>query len=1032
MKTEPQIDFSEEQWQFLATMAIFKDPVPIDLLGELAPLLPGPLFELIRCCKKRGWMVALEDDVFGLTENLPQNIRDKIQEINKPDRLANALEVLSNSDQLSLIDPEFLISLYIKTGNHIKALSVLIELATSAFDQGKPKDSLKHLESIIDICPLISPATNVTTLFLSMILKASDLSMAMGMLIPEITPVLEQGRRISEQVGDQRSRAIVYLHLGRAYYVSNRRSESQDALSLGKSLVEELGDDDIMEQANEFLGIHFFQQGLFTKAIEYFEQAIQAAENNQRQALSLAAMMLGTSISHTGQFHRAIGILDSYWHRARQDKNMVMATILEASLASVLLKVNKKKEALAHLEHAHLEAREQQNGWGLWLASGLIAVYHHINSNISESIKAFESYLAESEKSGMLRHFVSPLALELTAFFEQAGYEPIPGFRFDNIYQLILQEPSIHMRGVAIRLKASFAIARKTANKKTLADLEQSVTCLLQSGDPVQLAKTHAEIARYYAYHDDINLAQEYAQKARRGLPETISDRFPEELKFLLNNRGQLGVATKITEQSLEESFRIIEELIPRPNFDELLGLLVAAMTRLFKAERCGLFWFKGRKAESPVLQSAINLFKADTESIGFRRNLMLILEAFRSNRPIQERQANNQSKTEVNRKPAILCLPFALKGQPKGVLYLDNSYLENCFDNIKAEFLNHLSDRLGKYIERIEEYSRFINRPRTQPVAYDAVVETGGTGTILSRDRKMNRILTQADRVAKTGATVLILGETGVGKEVLARWIHQKSHRNSEGSLVVIDPTTMPENLVESELFGHEKGAFTGAISQKSGRLELAHKGTLFIDEIGEISESIQVKLLRVIQEKSFTRVGGTKSIASDFRLLAATNRNLPAEVEAGRFRKDLYYRLNVMEFSIPPLRKRSDDIIQLANLFLATYARKYDRPGLRLSIENETVLKAYQWPGNIRELKNIIERAVLMSEQDELELNLVSDLGAPQANPFDDNPSFAEIQKRYITHVLSQTNNRISEAAKILKMNRSTLYTRIKKLGI
>ncbi|MBT6499262.1 MAG: sigma-54-dependent Fis family transcriptional regulator, partial [Deltaproteobacteria bacterium] len=397
-----------------------------------------------------------------------------------------------------------------------------------------------------------------------------------------------------------------------------------------------------------------------------------------------------------------------------------------------------------------------------------------------------------------------------------------------------------------------------------------------------------------------------------------------------------------------------------------------------------------------------------------------------------QERQANNQSKTEVNRKPAILCLPFALKGQPKGVLYLDNSYLENCFDNIKAEFLNHLSDRLGKYIERIEEYSRFINRPRTQPVAYDAVVETGGTGTILSRDRKMNRILTQADRVAKTGATVLILGETGVGKEVLARWIHQKSHRNSEGSLVVIDPTTMPENLVESELFGHEKGAFTGAISQKSGRLELAHKGTLFIDEIGEISESIQVKLLRVIQEKSFTRVGGTKSIASDFRLLAATNRNLPAEVEAGRFRKDLYYRLNVMEFSIPPLRKRSDDIIQLANLFLATYARKYDRPGLRLSIENETVLKAYQWPGNIRELKNIIERAVLMSEQDELELNLVSDLGAPQANPFDDNPSFAEIQKRYITHVLSQTNNRISEAAKILKMNRSTLYTRIKKLGI
>jgi transcriptional regulator with GAF, ATPase, and Fis domain len=1032
MTTVPLLDLSEDQWDFLATMAIFKKPVSIDLLGELIPLSPGPLFDLIRRCEKQGWMLTSEGDLFGLSENLPQNLQEKLQEFSTPDRVRKILEELKNSEFIDQIDPEVLANLNISAGHKIEGMAMLIELATTALDQGQPKTSFRHLESIINYCAVITPEGDENSEFLSVILKASDLSLAQGMFILEITSLLERGLKISEKAGDQRRRALIQLHLGRIYFVSNRRLEAFDTLSLGKSLVEELGDDDIMEQSFELLGVFYFQQGLHIKAIEYFEQALQTVEKNHRRTLSLSTLMLASSVGNTGQFHRAVGILDSHWHQAKQSRNTFMATIMQASLGTILLRLNKKTDAIKHLKKALEAALEQRNGWGLWLAGVSLAVYHFMNGDLTESLKVFEYHMKETEKSGIIRHFVSPLMLELTAAYKQEGFLPNLGFRYDDICQTIMQEPNIHMRGVALRLSVSMDISQKPASTSILEALQQSEIHLLQSGDPVQLSKTHAEMARYYVKGNDIELARKYAQKARRGLSEAMGDRFPEELKFLLERDSLSESAAEITEQTLEESFRIIKELIPRPNFDELLHMLISAMTRLFKAERCGLFWLNDQKAQVPELRVAINLFKTDVDSEKFRNSLSLIFEVYRTNLPLIVRQDDKQTAIDGMKKPAMLCLPFCIDEKPRGVLYLDNSYLENGFANIKNEFLDGLSKKLGAYIERIETYGHFTDKARSPAVIHDAVAEPGGTGTIVSRNRKMNRILTQADRVAKTGATVLILGETGVGKEVLARWIHQKSHRTEQGSLVIIDPTTMPENLVESELFGHEKGAFTGASSRKSGRLELAHNGTLFIDEIGEVSDAIQVKLLRVLQEKSFTRVGGTKTIASDFRLLAATNRDLPKEVEAGRFRKDLYYRLNVMEFEIPPLRKRPEDIMQLANSFLARYTRKYDRPGLRLSLDNEATILAYNWPGNIRELKNVIERAVLMADDDKLEFKLYGSLDESESSPFADNPSFEEIQKRYIRYVLEQTNNRVGEAANILKMNRTTLYTRIKKLGI
>jgi transcriptional regulator with GAF, ATPase, and Fis domain len=406
-----------------------------------------------------------------------------------------------------------------------------------------------------------------------------------------------------------------------------------------------------------------------------------------------------------------------------------------------------------------------------------------------------------------------------------------------------------------------------------------------------------------------------------------------------------------------------------------------------------------------------------------------LIHKSFQDNSPLVIR--NKDRNVKINQVKAILCVPFEVGGMVQGVFYHDNAYVEDCFKIFSSDQLIYIAQALTSYVEHIISFSRSMDYK-----ASEAIKELSKTDPvdIIAESAIMRRILVQADKAAEPSSNILILGETGVGKELLARRIHNKSPRKDR-PLIVVDPTAIPETLTESELFGHEKGAFTGADNQKIGRLELAHKGTLFIDEVGEIPKAMQVKLLRALQEKTFIRIGGTKSITSDFRLIAATNRDLAEEVTAGRFREDLYFRLNVIPITLPPLRKRSGDILLIANYFLSMYTKKYNSPPLQLFSEQETMLLSHNWPGNVRELQNVMERAVLLSKEDKLNFSFQLEEKAYLADPFADEPTLDEMQRRYISYILSETNGKLSGpdgAAELLGMNYSTLYNRMKKLGL
>jgi two-component system NtrC family response regulator len=357
-------------------------------------------------------------------------------------------------------------------------------------------------------------------------------------------------------------------------------------------------------------------------------------------------------------------------------------------------------------------------------------------------------------------------------------------------------------------------------------------------------------------------------------------------------------------------------------------------------------------------------------------------------------------------------------------------SYILKPFDN----------ERLILYVKKAISTYQVVKENRR---LRDAVESQYRFGKIIGKSKPMRDVFETIQKVAPSNATILIEGESGTGKELVAKSIHFNSPRR-DNPFVAINCSALAESLLESELFGHEKGAFTGAVSSKKGRFELAHGGTLFLDEVGELSANLQVKLLRVLQEKTFERVGGVRSIAVDIRVIAATNKKLKEEMIAGRFREDLFYRLNVVHIIIPPLRERREDIRLLVNHFIEKYSaeRKSAVPIKGVSQDVDRLFYDYSWPGNVRELENVIERVMILSPQEvitsndlpkEFRSNLDNVLhldGIPAGAKLYD--TLEMVEKEMIQRALKMADNVQAHAAEILGIGKSGLNQKIKRYNL
>jgi len=362
----------------------------------------------------------------------------------------------------------------------------------------------------------------------------------------------------------------------------------------------------------------------------------------------------------------------------------------------------------------------------------------------------------------------------------------------------------------------------------------------------------------------------------------------------------------------------------------------------------------------------------------------------------------------------AYASIPTAITAMREGAY----DYIEKPFCPEKAELL----------IKKLVEHQRLVEENVS---LHQKLAERYRFENIIAKSPKMQQIIEVIKVIAKSNATVLITGESGTGKELVARAIHSQSHRKDK-PFVAVSCAALPETLLESELFGHERGAFTGAHAQRKGKFETANKGTLFLDEIGEMSANIQVHLLRVLEEKEFTRVGGNELIKVDVRVISATNKDMKKAVANRQFREDLYYRLNVVTIELPPLRERKEDITLLAQHFLNKFAVENQKEVTDFSPEATDFLLKYEWPGNVRELENAIERAVILAKNSYIEVADLPQESLTVARSTPQGESLEEIEINHILNIFNETGGNYSKAAKILGISRVTLYNKIRASGL
>jgi two-component system response regulator HydG len=365
-------------------------------------------------------------------------------------------------------------------------------------------------------------------------------------------------------------------------------------------------------------------------------------------------------------------------------------------------------------------------------------------------------------------------------------------------------------------------------------------------------------------------------------------------------------------------------------------------------------------------------------------------------------------------------------------VMFTAYARLETAVEAVKRGAFDYLakpftSEQLCQAAEQAIRHKQLVEQPPAADVWFDR---------ILGKSEVMQKLFGTLQKVMRSSANILVLGETGTGKELFARTIHEHSLRRHK-SFVAVDCAALPENLLESELFGHEKGAFTGADRSKLGLLELAHTGTLFLDEIGELPPSLQAKLLRTLQERELRRVGGDKVVPVDIRVIAATSRDLRAEIASKNFREELYYRLNVVAVQLPALRDRREDIPLLANHFLQMFASQHERPVNSLSAEAAEFFLTYEWPGNVRELQNVIQHAVLLSDGESVECSDLPDYLQVKCSFDLSFQSMREkqaeaVEKTFLVELLSRHKGNVSEAAAEARMTRKMVYRLLQKFAL
>ena len=843
--------------------------------------------------------------------------------------------------------------------------------------------------------------------------------------------------QVAESMGDVRSVLRLKLLLLCIHQLVGNVLEEDPRETLRKvtEQAQDLGDRDILTAAAHGRGMYQYINGEFIEVLENYRHFIGRHNADDTFYSGIASNTVAITACNLGRFGTALGTVHFALKYFTEEGSKYAVKRSKVLGALVLLRSGNPDKALEMLDEVWpcLDT-ESETRLAIW-SLRILALYHYQKRNMVFSHRLLTQCAQLTARYDIQHNYQwFPDIFEMLWTFQELGFPPIPRHGLEDLLDDALEGPSVHCEGIALRIRARQLIANRHF-QTALPPLETGLAKFEQCRDVVEHARTRlvmAEALKGLDRHDE-------AQAALRAGVSVLEqyhqyDRHWHGLKGVFTGgRKSRTDGLRFARTCREMAFDVPDWPTGATRLQNVIDLVRDELN----VERVAVYGIENEyELACLVARNFTPAEYTDTVPSLYGKRL---LDCARSGRVLRWR----------SRYGAVLCLPLRISDKQRGVFFAQCTYLVEAITGQDADYLGAVAELLEEEIRTNQRVSQGVQASQHWTETQSRLAaERMGEGGGIYYGPSMRESVDIADKAAPTPAPVLILGETGAGKEELSRRVHRKSGRS--GPFVVVNPSSIPETLFESELFGHEKGAFTGAHQQKIGLVELADKGTLFIDEIGEVSPAMQVKLLRVLQDKTFSRVGGTSLLHSDFRLISATNQDLKEKIGNGTFREDFYYRIAVMPIVMPPLRERPEDIRNLALHFHTYFSTTYKKALPPLTEEELEYLCSRTWSGNVRELKSFIERGVILFDparggfiQEAVDGEPVPSAPLSEPSEVSDTPEFAcsdlpsmdEMHRRYLAHVLQVTRGKVggeTGAEGILKIKASSLYKQLKKYGL
>ncbi len=893
------------------------------------------------------------------------------------------------------------------------------------------EDALQCYEKILDDLSELH-GEQIDSIFIEAAVKYSKISIGRDdteKIIGFLYDAIERAKHWNKK----RYESLLEMHLAKNNWLLSRYRSALNHFEHGWSIAKRLNDPKALRSARIFGTFFHYWQGRFREVIESYEKSVPDVDKYPKGNYPLiGASLVGYCYCLLGQVTQGLGMLNSIHKYCTDRDNLHAAARASLNMAKIMFDMGETNRALQYLEIATEEATRGPNNFVLISGKLLFAYAHYLRGNSDKAITYLNEFL---KLSGQVKITVQPYPylLALLWSMEEGKLPHFSGLSFEKVLRRMIRDENIFMKGVAYRFKALHQKREGLPSEKIIQSLKTSIRWLEESGHQIQLALSLIESVRENLALGNKKMAEKTAKRAFMIMSSFDGHLFPDDLRSLVRIEHH-------DEKLLKEIIRLGQEVVTLRNDKELVQQIISTVNRITGAERGAIFLLQDNtNGPKFQLRASKNLTLEQISHPSFEPSMKMVEEVARTGKG-RIIEANPQSKSAPPSIEVIqskICVPMILRDDVIGVLYHDNCFLSSAFKGSDLELLSYFATFAGFALDNArawEEVQRLNEKLHEEKLYYEEEhLQSLHFEDIVGESAAIKEVLAQVNLVANTDTTVLILGETGVGKELVARAIHRVSSR-SDRPFIRVNCSSLPESLLPSELFGHEKGAFTGATSRRIGRFELADSGTLFLDEIGDLSLDVQVRLLRTLQYKEFERVGGSKTIHSDFRLLAATNQDLKELIDKGKFRTDLYYRLNVFPIYVAPLRERKEDIYMLAYYFLKIYATKMRKSVEVIPDEEMDRLIRYHWPGNVRELENIIERGTVLSSGKEFRVPELSEGPLLSVNSGIKH-TLEENERHHILWALSKTGWKVrgmGGAAELLDIHPSTLTSRMKRLGI